>query len=207
MNNEKEILLDSEEIQLLLEGGLYWKDIEPKLGSPNSATFRRRLPVTDEESNNQDPKRKDFIKRTSLNLEKSDEQDAREIVNKLMDDKLMDGKLMDGGDDKKVRAILLGDNNIIKDRQIDLSQIRELAATSENGVMPESKTTEDKENLETPKEKKDFSLEDTENVVLFSNEIEDQEKAEPFISGWKLVLLMIVVAALTFGFWFYFLGQ
>jgi hypothetical protein len=56
MMNEKEIMLNSEEIQQLLEGGLFWKDIEPKLAEENSAAFEGRLRFSDsaaEESGNE----------------------------------------------------------------------------------------------------------------------------------------------------------
>ncbi|NLM21787.1 MAG: hypothetical protein GX207_08580 [Peptococcaceae bacterium] len=183
--NEKEILLNPEEIQQLLEGGLYWKDIEPKLAPENSVTINRQLPVDNEEINPEPKAKHDQIEHDHA---------TQDIVNNFID----------SDEDKKVRAILLGESKIIKDRQIDLSHIQEISATSE----PEAMQTEGdkKQNQdEVPEKEKNFFLDDTENVMLFSNEIDNN--SEPFFKGWKLILLMIVVAALTFGFWFYFLGR
>ena len=192
--NEKEILLNPEEIQQLLEGGLYWKDIEPKLAPENFVTINRQLSV-DEEEISEEPKAKHEIAKHEIAKHDQVEHDhaTQDIVNNFMD----------SDEDKKVRAILLGESNIIKDRQIDLSHMREISATTDTEVMGTEKDEKDQnDNLDEAQERgKDFFLDDTENVMLFSNEIIDN-KSEPFFRGWKLILLMIVVAALTFGFWF-----
>lgn len=197
--NEKEILLNPEEIQQLLEGGLYWKDIEPKLAPENFVTINRQLSI-DEEEISEEPKAKHEIAKHEIAKHDQVEHDhaTQDIVNNFMD----------SDEDKKVRAILLGESNIIKDRQIDLSHMREISATTDTEVMGTEKDEKDQnDNLDEAQERgKDFFLDDTENVMLFSNEIIDN-KSEPFFRGWKLILLMIVVAALTFGFWFYFLGR
>jgi hypothetical protein len=43
-------------------------------------------------------------------------------------------------------------------------------------------------------------------IILSDAEEEEEEQRTPF-GGLKLVLLLLVVAALTFGFWFYFLNR
>lgn len=172
MNNEKEILLDSEEIQQLLEGGLFWKDIEPKLSHDNPVSFQRRMIFSDQ----------------SLNDKEEDKEVAREVINFYAE--------TDIDDDKKVRAILLGENNIIKDRQIDLSHIQEVSAASGDEGTEADIIKETNQN---------FSANDPDSVLIFSNELDNNE--QPSFRGWKLVVLMIIVAVLTFGFWFYFLGR
>jgi len=186
MKNEKEILLNPEEIQLLLEGGLFWKDIEPKLWSENPDSSARQLATE----------------------EYTDSEVLEEPV-----------------EEKDVRAILFGEDVVVKNRQIDLSHIQEEAPKV---FVPEVAATEDsdlslnyqeekpadtgfigsREEIEVGVEEKNSFLsmdsDDSENILL-SDEIEPQDK--PFLSGWKLLVVMGVVAVLTFGFWYYFLSR
>ncbi len=194
MKNEKEILLNPGEIQQLLEGGLYWKDIESKLSLENEDSFKR-----------------------CLNLE--DDSETKVITNITQDVKSSE-------EGKEVRAVLLGEDSIVKDRQINLSHIQEefsgsynqQAGTTESsgkgsdydykyldenkyGDKFEHETDEETLFISDLKEETGVRTED----IVFSNEIGFKE--EPSLRGWKLVLLMGIVAIITFGFWYYFLSR
>lgn len=174
MKKDKEIWLEPEEIQQLLEGGLYWADIEPKLAPENADSFRRHAKIEPEEEPGglNQPQGKDW---------EPDEQ-------------------------KDVRAILLGEENrIIKDRQIDFSNLEDGVHHSfvPLAAADEERDLEWEESNNEMKQEADNEFKD----IIFSSEIESEEDERTPFGGLKLILLLTVAAALTFGFWFYFLNS
>lgn len=209
MKNEKEIWLNPEEIKQLLEGGLYWKDIETKLSPADAEGFRRNL-------KKEDLSIEDIIWEPHLN------KFQPEILKQERDE-----------EGNQVRAILLGEDNVIKDRQIDLSFIKvekELASVPLAAVEeePEIRQREDilyevnrvdfeeegdKDFQEVYKEDsavKDDEMNAFSNIVNkhFDDEafmMELENKGTPF-GGLKLIVLLVVTAVITFGCWYYFLS-
>lgn len=229
MIKEKEILLNPEELERLLDGGLYWKDIENKILDETETRKQFKDEVTSEKAR---------IK--SDNLVKRETAASKEREN----------------DDGEVRSVLLGDDSLPKNqseakaiseeqfadsgqeeirfnknlnRQININY-----TASEDFILMEKKEEskidegKDKSLQNTPTESVDegvdnnyFSEDKSEEAVsdLFNetdfvnsdfqsiiNENSPQ-KASPLLSGLKLVILLIAVAAATFGFWYYYIGK
>jgi len=185
MKKEKEIWLDPDEIKQLLEGGLYWNDIEPKFSPENIQEIKR-------------------------SLGKDDMMDAEKVE--------MESGQSDEEED--VRAILLGESFALQSDTIEVD--KKNAQEAENvqpkaydveiiGGAAEENRVEDrrndpvdsKEEMEVGFEEKN-SFGDIKEIIL-----EDgiEEEQTPFLGGLKLVLLLIVAAATTFGFWFYFINR
>lgn len=235
MKKEQEILLDPEEIQQLLEGGLYWNDIQPKLSPENIDAIKRQLNLDEDLEIDQ-------IKRsTTIEEECDDEKDVREIL--LGEDKAQ-SRTNDSPDK--------GFEPVIKNRQINLSQM-EAAITEETlseeslsdktllkGTLPEDMQEEENlirrklfgtdsdEEAEVSCEEKNrfFHLnersadetgtgEDRSSKVFADNELKDMilndeievEEEHTSFGGLKVILLLVVVAFLTFGFWYYFINS
>lgn len=74
MKKDKEIWLEPEEIQQLLEGGLYWKDIESKLSQENADSFKRHISVE------RDMDDDSTFARDSIFSEPVEEKDVRAIL-------------------------------------------------------------------------------------------------------------------------------
>jgi len=221
MKNEKEILLNTEEIQKLLEGGLFWKDIETKTVLPDIDSIKRNI--------------------------KDDTEETENIQCKTMEEKITEN-IREYEEERELRAVLLGEQSVIKDRQINLNYIQEklipdeaeasdeLAAVMEEAELQKdldidgdkgisgnicednnSDKVEDSDEFDDsrPREEEGISFTDRSRFDdYFNNNAEEdileedtefQEK--PFLSGWKLVVLMGLVAAVTFGFWYYFLSH
>lgn len=87
---EKEIWLNPEELQQLLEGGLYWKDIEPKVALENTDSFKRPLSI-DSDSDDSNVAEETFL---FTDYTADDEENVEEL-----------------------RTLLLGDRNAAKDEQ------------------------------------------------------------------------------------------
>jgi hypothetical protein len=176
MRKDKEIWLEAEEIQQLLEGGLYWTDIESKLSPENADSFRKHLSTEQDLEIGVESKPATAIK------EASEEQDIRAIL--LGEEKVQDSE---------ASTEALG--SVVKNRQIDLSQFEE---KPDGPFIPQAATTEE----ENPNIQEDNEFKE----IMISSEIEPEEEHTPF-GGLKLVILLAVVAALTFGFWYYFLSS
>lgn len=169
MKKDKEIFLDPEEIQQLLEGGLYWTDIEPKLSPENADSFKRHISMEQEDAD-------ETVKSPVPVREFDEETDVRAIL--LGEEKIPD---------QMNELSLKEDDFIVKDRQITIP----LAAATEK---------DDLENI--PDNQVDNELKE----YILSSEIEPEEEHTPF-GGVKLIILLAAVAALTFGFWYYFLSR
>jgi hypothetical protein len=176
MRKDKEIWLEPEEIQQLLEGGLYWTDIESKLSPENADSFRKSL------STEQDSEKEERNELAAVGEETDEEQN--------------------------VRAILLGEENnlsskadaevlesVVRNRQIDLSQFGE---KPDGPFIPQAATVEE--------ENSNIAGDNEFKEIMINNDIEPEEEHTPF-GGLKLVILLAVVAVLTFGFWYYFLSR
>ncbi|NLI92348.1 MAG: hypothetical protein GX434_09140 [Peptococcaceae bacterium] len=231
MMKEKEIWLDPEEIKQLLEGGLYWNDIESKLSSDN-ANSMKRLPEKDDSP--------------EIDIEEIIKEASAKAKQPKMEER---APLIKEHDEEDVRAILLGEgkvslkpekppiesnHSIIKDTQIDFGHFeRELepaflsqAASTEEDNRLESIIREEKE--VGGEERNSFSVlgqkEDLLQTRIFRNEIstargtgrgigdmiigdETDEEKESSFGGMKLIILLIVVGIATFGFWYYFLSR
>lgn len=241
MAKEKEIWLDPEEIRMLLEGGLYWNDIESKFARKDSDSLKQRI----------------------------DNEDIPDIDEIITDNRSSNQQRDDNGEahnDEDVRAILLGETpvrnpeieqnggkNLIKDRQIDFSNMQE---EIQRPFIVEAAVTEE-EKMEKPGKNDDILIGADERQVYeeqqmgkafyglppaeesevgwdeknnfsglgaqaeykatipdrpFNNltydDIKDEEedKGSAF-GGLKLVILLVVVALVTFGFWYYFISK
>ncbi len=206
MKNEKEIWLNPEDVQQLLEGGLYWKDIEPKLSPENLDSFRRQAI--------------------------SDELEIEEVTRDASENK----KALPGNETRKseendeVRAILLGEMSLAAtaEPEGDKDALEGQAGFEEDSLVRTSEHASihsDDETEVSYEEKNRFlnlgSEEDTLNPGnrgIFSNdsqpihdedgdEDEDDEESSKALGGLKLVILLAVVASLTFGFWYYYLSK
>lgn len=203
MKNEKEVWLDEVELKQLLEGGLYWKDIETKLSPADSEGFKRKAPKEDVNIN-------------PIVWEP--------YVNKSHPDTLQEEPQTESD---QIRAILLGEENlkeqksdsdqeIVKDRQVNLNYLQEdyLQEEKELASVPHAAVGEDSE-VKT-EEKDAFSTIDEEDVLKVREDkhfdddddfmMELENKGTPF-GGLKLIVLLIVTAIVTFGFWYYFLSS
>lgn len=268
MKKDKEIWLDPEEIQQLLEGGLYWIDVESKISPENANSIKKQLNM------DQDFDIEGISKPTLVIGQPDDEEkDVRAIL--LGQDKLQA---------RRAELSAQGFDPIIKNRQIDISNVEERLHSS---FMPEAAATEedfqeikaqeelflgkgqeesfiDKEQEELfideeqseekvafsdrdgseenllkerlfavdSEEEKEVGLderscfshfdddEDTLDIsipshqvdnelkdFILSNELEPEEEEQASFGGLKLIILLAVVAALTFGFWYYFLSM
>lgn len=254
MAKEKEIWLDPEELQLLLEGGLYWNDIESKFSKENADLLKRRIDKDDTLDIDEIIREASLSRNPGGNKNKSSNNepaaDTTEVHN-----------------EEDVRAILLGENKppvrnpeieqndysaVIKNRQIDFSHMQEdlqrpfmsqAVATQEEkmektekkeilvgadereayeeqqirqglyGLAPveESEVSRDeKNNFSGLGAQADYPADQKPDHPLssdYSEEIEDeQEEHGSFFSGFKLVILLVVAALITFGFWYYFVS-
>ena len=192
MKNEKEIWLDQVELKQLLEGGLYWKDIETKLSAGDTEGFKRNVMKED----------------VSIDA----------IIWEPCLNKTHHGTLQEEPqtESDQIRAILLGEENheeqksnldqeVIKDRLINLDYLQEDYLQEENELasVPHAAMEEDSE---VKYEEKDvFSTEDKhfDDDDDFITELEN--KGTPF-GGLKLIVLLILSATVTFGVWYYFLN-
>lgn len=167
MKNEKEVWLDQVELKQLLEGGLYWKDIETKLSPADNEGFKRKVPKED------------------VNIQEEPQTESDQI-----------------------RAILLGEENInylqedYLQEEKELASVPHAAAGEDSEVKNEEKdafstfSTSDEEDVLEVREDKHFDDDDD-----FMRDLEN--KGTPF-GGLKLIVLLIVSAIVTFGFWYYF---
>ncbi|HHV65940.1 MAG TPA: hypothetical protein GXX46_12880 [Peptococcaceae bacterium] len=179
MKKDKEIWLEPEEIQQLLEGGLYWKDIEPKLYGQDAGSVKRQ-PAIAEEPNLEE-------------IETVPDQDVRAI---LFGEKPLPEKTLTEAE----TAAASEENN--KEKENKIEDIRPYYPKEEGPAEEETKVfpgpaAEIFTGATAENELKDLILRDEE---------EEEEEGTPF-GGLKLILLLIVVAVLTFGFWFYFLNR
>lgn len=187
MKNEKEIWLDQVELKQLLEGGLYWKDIETKLSPADTEGFKRNMPK-------EDVSIADII---------------WEPLNQTHTEILQEEPQAEGD---QIRAILLGERNNEEQEEEALSSVPHAAVEEEESeVKHEEKDAfssrdvvdhlQPKETYEwlTP-ENKDKHFDDDD----FMMELED--KGTPF-GGLKLIVLLIVTATVTFGAWYYFISR
>ena len=211
MKNEKEIWLDSEEIKQLLEGGLYWKDIETKISLGDTEGFKRNLKKEDVSID-------DIIWEPVVTNQPA--------VNSFRPER--DHEVIEDSD--QLRAILLGEEKqypekdekasspveVIKDRQIDLKLFQEqeiasipLAASQEESDQVFAEESEvmadEKDSFSDMNEWKVPSVEDKRHLDEdFYEELENERT--PF-GGLKLIALLVISAAVTFGFWNYFLSR
>ena len=221
MKNQKEILLNPEEILQLLEGGLYWKDIETKV---EERAVKRKLDLGEEEKG----KAMESFPETAANeaaaLVGPESQDdlASDIQYHNKAFEKLEEKDPEEVEQEAVRDILLGERQeILKDRQIDLTQIQELAkplreqatSTDLEDTYPEerdpiiaerSRSTEETTgnnaspgiDTEINKEEKDRFTEYIKSMYADdeTGDIFDEEIEdfrEPFWRGWRLLLLML----------------
>lgn len=190
MKKEREIWLKPEEIQQLLEGGLYWKDIEAKL-SPEG----RSITIEKDER--------------TAGIKENEGLIGEEETEAVHGERRLEVAAQEP-ESEQVRAILLGEMEkepVIKDRQIQIEQLREeveetcssIAATGSEDIITDKVSA------------KESSVE--ENAVSANNEFKElifnkpEEEERPVFGGFKLVLLLIAVAALTFGFWYYYVSM
>ncbi|RNC28543.1 MAG: hypothetical protein AWM53_01523 [Candidatus Dichloromethanomonas elyunquensis] len=198
MKNEKEIWLDTEEIKQLLEGGLYWNDIESKFSDHKRHSIQRPL--------DQDASLDIDIEEKAQLMKEYDEEDVRAIL-------LGEVKDLDQLND----PLLKGNASVVADRQINLSHVEE---ELEHPFFAESASAEEEKRIQTgnneieessetqifrnelfPNEEKDSEFKE----MIFSNEIGSEEG--PSFGGKKLIVILIVVGIITFGFWYYFLSR
>lgn len=263
MSKEKEIWLDPEELQQLLEGGLYWNDIESKFSKENADLLKRRIDKEDTLDVDEIIREASFSSTFADNKNKSSNEPGVDIP--------------ESHNEEDVRAILLGENRtpaknpeieqdsyntVIKDRQIDFSHMQEdlqrsflsqAAASREETMEKTGKEAiligaEEQEAYEerqmrqelyglAPLEESEVSRDEKDNFSglgvqaeytaarpnnqqainqkpdqpfknsTYSDEFEDEleERGSPF-GGLKLVILLIAVALITFGFWYYFIS-
>ncbi len=184
MKNEKEFWLEQAELKQLLEGGLFWKDIETKLSPADNEGFKRKVSKEDVNIN-------------PIVWEP--------YVNKSHPDTLQEEPQTESD---QIRAILLGEENLNYLQEDYLQEEKELASVPHAAVGEDS---------EVKKEEKDaFSTSDEEDALKVREEkhfdddddfmMELENKGTPF-GGLKLIVLLIVTAILTFGFWYYFLSS
>jgi len=205
MKKEREILLAPEEIQQLLEGGLYWKDISARL-SP--------------------------VKSTDQDMDMKEELDLEEVTRSLTaaseDEEEKSLRAILFGEDKKYTESaaeidfnaepepepepdfaaekdtpIRKEDEVVINRQIDLSRMEaDLKAQSPSDLKTEPI-------LNDPEVDNEFKsiLNEQNNVERQQDqetELDEEEESTAF-GGLKLIILLIVVAALTFAFWYYFL--
>ena len=225
MKSEKEIWLDPEEIKQLLEGGLYWKDIETKLSPADAEGFRRdlkkedlsiddiiwepylnipeRKPEPEEESDHiraillgEDPQQEESYQQEENNQKESYQQEKEENQQSDL-------------------------NKVIKDRQINLDflQMKELAIVPHAAMKEEDKIVfqEDERVFEEDAKvyKEDSEVKDDEMnafSTITNKHFDDEEfmmelenKGNPF-GGLKLIIILVSTAVITFGCWYYFLN-
>ena len=227
MKNEKEIWLDSVEIKQLLEGGLFWKDIQPKISLGDKDGFKRNLKKEDVSID-------DIIWEPVVN--------NQPIINSAPDPG-SNRELNEESD--QLRAILLGEENreesreqetvedrpsitseVIKDRQIDIKFIQEQELTK----VPHAAVKEESDNIFAEDSEVKADEKDTFSGMMFrenqgtttpksiiSSGKEDRHLDEDFyeelenerapFGGLKLIVLLLISAAVTFGFWYYFLSR
>lgn len=211
MKSEKEIWLDQVELKQLLEGGLYWKDIETKLSPGSTEGFKRTVLKED----------------VSI-----DDIIWEPYVNKTYPETLQEEPQTESDE---IRSILLGEENqekqksdldqeVIKDRLINLNYLQEdylqeealasvphAAVEEDSEVKYEEKDAFSSSDIAThlqPEEASSWLTPENKNKHFddddFMSELEN--KGTPF-GGLKLIILLIVSATVTFGVWYYFLSR
>lgn len=194
MKKEQEILLNPEEIQQLLEGGLYWRDIQPKLSPENSDNFRRHLSI-DEDSDIDEIKISEDIPK-----EIEEEKDVRAIL--LGEEKPIPLAAASEEDNTA------GEEEIIKKRlfrYVSEEQATEVETESISDIKNEHTVPNVMLNNRDSLYKKN-EFRDNEFKDIFNDDDEPEEERSPF-GGLKLIILLAIVAAATFGFWYYFLTK
>lgn len=207
MKKEQEILLEPEEIQQLLEGGLNWEDISSRLSPDNS---------TDPQDSNS---------REELDEEELDEElDLEKVTNSLI-------AAVEDEEEKSVRAILFGEDKSFPESTPEIDFEVEAEAEPETEIITQENTairTEDEvvinRQIDLSRMEADLKAQpilgdpevDNELKSILSEQFnaeqeqdlemgeEEEEEKAPF-GGLKLVILLVVVAVLTFAFWYYFL--
>jgi len=234
MKKEREILLAPEEIQQLLEGGLYWKDISSRLSSASSNDFPS-LNIKE------DLDLEEVTRSLTAANEDEEEKSVRAILfgeNKKYTESAADVSFeaetepepepeLTTQKDTAVRT----EDAVVINRQIDLSRMeadlkaQPLSELKEQPIPAEPKPilNESKPVLDEPKpvldepypfldepevdnEFKSILTEQNVTTEEKEQELDEEEEEErtPF-GGLKLIILLVVVAALTFAFWYYFL--
>jgi hypothetical protein len=133
MTKEREIWLDPEEIQMLLEGGLYWNDIESKFSKDNADLLKRRIDKEHTLDIDEIIREASVSKNSGDYKNKSSNEPGVDITEPHID-------TTESHNEEDVRAILLGENRppvrnpeieknsydtVMKDRQIDFSHMQE----------------------------------------------------------------------------------
>ncbi len=125
MKREKEIWLDPEEIQQLLEGGLYWNDIEQKSFPDGAESLRSTIEEDGTDIQGiirEAPSIRNIIMESSstdiVTKQPVEEEDVRAIL-------LGEGRSQLKEYQPEVQAPLEQSNSLYKDRQIDFSHIQE----------------------------------------------------------------------------------
>ncbi|NLP45163.1 MAG: hypothetical protein GX351_11130, partial [Peptococcaceae bacterium] len=211
MKKEQEILLEPEEIQQLLEGGLNWEDISSRLSPDNS--------TDPQDSNSREELDEEELDEEELDEEELDEElDLEKVTNSLI-------AAVEDEEEKSVRAILFGEDKsfpestpeidseaevepeteiitqentairtedeVVINRQIDLSRME--ADLKAQPILGDPEVDNELKSILSEQ----FNAEQEQDLEM--GEEEEEEKA-PF-GGLKLVILLVVVAVLTFAFW------
>jgi hypothetical protein len=253
-DKKKEIWLNPEELRQLLEGGLYWKDIEPKLSEENAESIRRQFsPEGDADIN-------DF----TINEHDQDDGEYDRPTGKFPEEDQAEAGPVFTGDldenNEEIRTILLGDQNLGQDElqrlfisqaasleddfnEIEsISEINDPVKTSPDSFGPltdiEAADGLNKANEAYNAEDTTMTLErPTDLGMLEETEVGAEERSrfsdlnsyiinsknnlspdddddldfgleqKSSFGGLKLVILVIIVAAITFGLWYFFISK
>ncbi|MCM1564777.1 MAG: hypothetical protein NC238_02240 [Dehalobacter sp.] len=260
-DKKKEIWLDPEELRQLLEGGLYWKDIEPKLSEENAESIRRQFSLEDEADIN-DSAMDEYDQNTG-EFDQTNGEYGRTARKSPEEDQAEAGPVFAGDsdeDNEEIRTILLGDQNSGQDELQRLfisqaasleddfngiegiSEINDPAETSPNSFSPLADTeavddlnkADEAYNAEDtamiPKRPTDLgTLEETEvgaeersrfsdlNSYIMNSkndpsaddddDLDFEFEQKSGFGGLKLVILVAIVAAVTFGLWYFFISD
>jgi len=253
-DKKKEIWLNPEELRQLLEGGLYWKDIEPKLSEENVESIRRQFSPEDDAD----------INDSTINEHDQDDGEYDRTAGKFPEeDQAEAGPVFTGDldeDNEEIRTILLGDQNLGQDElqrlfisqaasleddfnEIEsISEINDPVKTSLDSFSPltdieaadglnkadEAYNAEDSTmTLERPtdlgmleetevgaEERSRFS--DLNSYIMNSkndpspdddDDLDFGFEQKSSFGGLKLVILVVIVAAVTFGLWYFFISK
>lgn len=251
-DKKKEIWLDPEELRQLLEGGLYWKDIEPKLSEENAESIRRQLSLEDEADIN-DGAIDEYDQNTG-EFDQTNGEYGRTAGKSPEEDQAEAGPVFAGDsdeDNEEIRTILLGDQNSGQDElqrlfisqaaslEDDFNEMKNPAETSPDSFSPlaDTEAVDDLNKADEAYNAEDTAMNPTDLGTLEETEVGAEERSrfsdlnsyimnskndpsadddddldfefeqKSGFGGLKLVILVVIVAAVTFGLWYFFISD
>ncbi|UWG97858.1 hypothetical protein LPY66_03325 [Dehalobacter sp. DCM] len=167
---EKEIWLNPEELQQLLEGGLYWKDVAPKMSLENTDSFKRQFNI-DNGPQTENPTAEEAVY-TPISVTAQDEEG----------DSLFKDDAVYEENAEELRTILLGDRNAVND-ELQASFISQ-AASLEDDFITTFGNEADLEDATDESKKFNKNMESEDDMVFndSANDINQSEVKTEFLN-------------------------